>query len=88
MSKLYKARQRLSALEKSKGIEDLNAVVKETYAFIDNNPTTQAEMLRHPYFRKISLSTIKRATKQLLELELIKVISHDKDNRKKYLVTT
>jgi DNA-binding MarR family transcriptional regulator len=88
MSNLYKARTQLIYLEEKKGITTLNEVVKQTYAFIDNKPTTRAEMLRHPYFRNMSLSTIKRAVTELLELELIKVMPSKHDMRKKYLTTT
>jgi len=45
-------------------------------------------MLKHPYFMNMSLSTIKRAVTELLELELIKVMPSKHDMRKKYLTTT
>lgn len=88
MSTLYTTRERLSNLEEQAGIEKLNNVVKQTYAFIDNGATTRADMLRHPYFKDVSLSTLKRAVEELLELELIKVIRIGNDGRKKYLITT
>lgn len=88
MSTLYTTRERLSNLEEIAGIAKLNNVVKQTYAFIDNAPTTRAEMNRHPYFKDVSLSTLKRAVDELLELELIKVIRIGNDGRKKYLITT
>ncbi len=88
MSEIYNARKRLIYLEEKVGIEKLNNAVKQTYAFIDDASTTRAEMLRHPYFMDMSLSTIKRAVTELLELELIKVVRMGSDGRKKYLVTT
>jgi len=41
MSNLYKARTQLIYLEEKKGIETLNEPFKQTYAFIDNKPTTR-----------------------------------------------
>jgi len=88
MSSLFNARKKLAYLEEKVGIDLLNESVKQTYTFISVAPTTRAEMLRHPYFMNLSLSTIKRSVTELLDLELIVVCESDSDKRKKYLRIT
>jgi DNA-binding MarR family transcriptional regulator len=88
MSSLFNTRKKLASLEEKVGIDQLNESVKQTYTFISVAPTTRAEMLRHPYFVNLSLSTIKRSVTELLQLELIAIKASHIDKRKKYLRIT
>lgn len=88
MSSLFNARKKLTSLEEKVGIDQLNESVRQTYTFISVAPTTRAEMLRHPYFINLSLSTIKRSVTELLDLELIVIKASQVDKRKKYLRVT
>lgn len=88
MSNLFNTRKKLAYLEEKVGIDQLNESVRQAYAFISVAPTTRAEMLRHPYFINLSLSTIKRSVTELLELELIVIKVSQVDKRKKYIRVT
>ena len=73
LSKLFQLRQELDACEMDVGLDHLSEVERAVFSFITSNENvTITSITKHPYFKKYSLSTIKRAVVCLLNDGLIK----------------
>ena len=86
LSKLFQLRQELDACEMDVGLDHLSEVERAVFSFITSNENvTITSITKHPYFKKYSLSTIKRAVVCLLNDGLIKSQKSKTDARKMHL---
>ena len=86
LSKLFQLRQELDACEMDVGLDHLSEVERAVFSFITSNENvTITSITKHPYFKKYSLSTIKRAVVCLLNDGLIKSQKSKTDAREMYL---
>ena len=86
LSKLFELRQALYSCEKDFGLEHLSEVERAVFSFITSNENaTITSITKHPYFKKYSLSTIKRAVLQLQYDDLIKSQKSKADGREMHL---
>jgi len=86
LSKLFQLRQALDACEKDIGLDHLSEVERAVFSFITSNDNvTITSIIKHPYFTKYSLSTIKRAVLCLLNDGLIKSQKSKTDAREMHL---
>jgi len=85
---MYKTRTKLIYLEERAGIEKLSEPTKLTFSFIQHyKRTSVCDMIKHPFFMDLSLSTIKRAVGTLLKKELIVAVQSESDRRRTILTT-
>jgi DNA-binding MarR family transcriptional regulator len=85
---LFEKRLALKRAEEALGLGGLSSTEREIYSFIEYSPTYRDQIIRHGYFEGISLSTMKRAVSQLLELELITAELDPNDKRRRVLTVT
>ena len=86
LSKLFELRQALDAYEKEVGLDHLSEVERAVFSFITSNEdVTITSIRKHPYFKKYSLSTIKRAVLYLQNDGLIKSQKSRTDAREMHL---
>ncbi len=86
LSKLFELRQALDASEKEVGLDHLSEVERAVFSFITSHTNvTITAIKKHPYFKKYSLSTIKRAVLYLLNNGLIKSQKSKNDGREMHL---
>tara|TARA_B100000959_G_scaffold62092_1_gene65442 strand:+ start:904 stop:1188 length:285 start_codon:yes stop_codon:yes gene_type:complete len=86
LSKLFQLRQELDACEMDVGLDHLSEVERAVFSFITSNENvTITSITKHPYFKKYSLSTIKRAVVCLLNDGLIKSQKSMTDAREMHL---
>ncbi len=86
LERLFKLRQALYEQEAELGISDYSEVERSILEFISNQKqTTISGILKHPYFSKISLSTVNRVVAKLLSVGVIKSEQASDDKRKMYL---
>ncbi len=86
LSKLFQLRQELDACEMDVGLDHLSEVERAVFSFITSNENvTITSITKHPYFKKYSLSTIKRAVVCLLNDGLIKSQKSKTDAREMHL---
>ena len=86
LSKLFELRQALDAYEKDVGLDHLSEVERAVFSFVTSNENvTITSIKKHPYFKKYSLSTIKRAVLYLLNDDLIKSQKSKTDAREMHL---
>ena len=89
MSKLFEKRQSIRQAEAKLGLSELSEHERAIYAFVDSEGMTYRDaIIRHDYFKGISLSTMKRAVKILLESNLITAIPSSEDKRIRLLHIT
>ena len=86
LSKLFEIRQALKASEKEAGLDHLPEVERAVFSFITSNEdVTITSINKHTYFKKYSLSTIKRAVLSLQNDSLIKSQKSKTDAREMHL---
>jgi DNA-binding MarR family transcriptional regulator len=84
--RLFKLREALYEHEAALGIQDYSEIERSVLEFVSNqNHTTISDILKHPYFSKISLSTVNRVVAKLLSIGAIKSQQAADDKRKMYL---
>ena len=89
LTKLFELRQALDACEKEVGLEHLSEVERAVFSFITSNENVTITSIRkHPYFKKYSLSTIKRAVLYLHHNGWIKSQKSKTDAREMHLIHT
>ena len=86
LERLFKLREALYEQEAELGIQDYSEIERSVLEFVSNqNQTTISDILKHPYFSKISLSTVNRVVAKLLSIGAIKSEQAADDKRKMYL---
>ena len=86
LTKLFELRQALDACEKDIGLDHLSEIERAVFSFITSNENvTITSILKHPYFNKYSLSTIKRAVLSLQNDGMIKSNKSKTDAREMHL---
>ena len=86
LSKLFELRQALNICEKDFGLDHLSEVEKAVFSFITSNENVTITSIRkHPYFKRYSISTIKRAVLYLLNNDFIESKKSKTDAREMYL---
>ena len=86
LERLFKLREALYEQETELGIQDYSDIERSVLEFVSNQKkTTITEILEHPYFSKISLSTVNRVVAKLLSVGVIRSHQATDDKRKMYL---
>ena len=86
LTKLFQLRLTLNECEKDIGLDHLSEVERAVFSFITSNKkVTITSIIKHPYFAKYSLSTIKRAALSLQNNDLIKSQKSKIDGREMLL---
>ena len=86
LERLFKLREALYEQETDLGIQDYSEIERSVLEFVSNQKrTTISDILKHPYFSKISLSTVNRVVAKLLSVGAIKSTQATEDKRKMYL---
>ena len=86
LEKLFKLRESLYEGESALGIQSYSEIERSVLEFVSNQKrTTISDILKHPYFSKISLSTINRIVAKLLSVNALKSTQAADDKRKMYL---
>ena len=86
LEKLFKLRIALHEQEEALGIQDYSEIERSIIEFVSNQKqTTITDILKHPYFAKISLSTVNRVVAKLLKEGVIRSEKSNEDKRKMYL---
>ena len=86
LERLFKLREALYEQESALGIQNYSEIERSVLEFVSNQKrTTISDILKHPYFSKISLSTINRVVAKLLSVNAIKSTQATDDKRKMYL---
>ena len=86
LERLFKLREALYEQETELGIQDYSDIERSVLEFVSNQKqTTITEILKHPYFSKISLSTVNRVVAKLLSVGAIKSQQAADDKRKMHL---
>lgn len=86
LERLFKLREALYEQESELGIQDYSEIERSVLEFVSNKKrTTISDILKHPYFSKISLSTVNRVVAKLLSVGVIKSQQATDDKRKMYL---
>ena len=86
LSKLFELRKALYASEKEIGLDHLSEVERAVFSFVTSNGNVTITSIRkHPYFKRYSLSTIKRAVLALQNDGLIKSQKSKTDGREMHL---
>lgn len=69
LERLFKLREALYEQEAALGIQDYSEIERSILEFVSNQKqTTISDILKHPYFSKISLSTVNRVVAKLFQL--------------------
>ena len=86
LERLFKLREALHEQESAFGIQDYSEIERAVLEFVSNQKqTTISDILKHPYFSNVSLSTINRVVAKLLTMRVIKSQQATSDKRKMYL---
>ena len=86
LERLFQLRASLNEQEEALGIQDYSEIERSIIEFVSNQKqATITEILKHPYFSKISLSTVNRVVAKLLKEGVIKSEQAKDDKRKMYL---
>ena len=86
LERLFKLREALYEQESALGIQNYSEIERSVLEFVSNQKrATISDILNHPYFSKISLSTINRVVAKLLSVNAIKSTQATDDKRKMYL---
>jgi DNA-binding MarR family transcriptional regulator len=86
LERLFKLREALYEQEAALGIQDYSEIERSVLEFVSNQKqTTISEILKHPYFSKISLSTVNRVVAKLLSIGVITSHQATDDKRKMHL---
>ena len=86
LTKLFQLRLTLNECEKDIGLDHLSEVERAVFSFITSNKkVTITSIIKHQYYAKYSLSTIKRAVLSLQNDGLIKSQKSKIDGREKHL---
>ncbi|MCS5589074.1 MAG: hypothetical protein NZ824_03795 [Candidatus Thioglobus sp.] len=86
LNKLFELREALHEQELALGIESFSEIERSILEFVGNQKrTTISDILKHPYFSKISLSTVNRVVAKLQSMNAIKSEQAVDDRRKMYL---
>ena len=86
LERLFKLREALHEQEAELGIQDYSEIERSVLEFVSNQKqTTISDILKHPYFSKISLSTVNRVVAKLLSVGVIKSHQATDDKRKMHL---
>ena len=86
LERLFKLREALHEQEAALGIQDYSEIERSILEFVSNQKqTTISDILKHPSFSKISLSTVNRVVAKLLSIGAIKSEQATNDKRKMYL---
>ncbi|MCS5590556.1 MAG: hypothetical protein NZ824_11385 [Candidatus Thioglobus sp.] len=86
LNRLFELRESLYRQELELGIESFSEIERSVLEFVGNQKkTTISDILKHPYFSKISLSTINRVVARLQSVNAIKSEQAVDDKRKMYL---
>jgi len=86
LNRLFELRESLYKQELELGIESFSEIERSVLEFVGNQKkTTISDILKHPYFSKISLSTINRVVARLQSVNAIKSEQAVDDKRKMYL---
>ena len=86
LTKLFELRLTLNEYEKDIGLDHLSEVERAVFSFITSNKkVTITSIIKHQYFAKYSLSTIKRAVLSLQNDGLIKSQKSKTDGREMHL---
>ena len=73
LERLFKLREALYEQEAALGIQEYSEIERSVLEFVSNQKlTTISDILKHPYFSKISLSTVNRVVAKLLSVGVIK----------------
>jgi len=84
---LFKMRKSLDKFEQEMGINEFSNLEKSVLEFIASaNNATITSITKTDYFRKYSLSSIKRAVNVLIDYKVIKQVVSSEDKRSKFLV--
>jgi DNA-binding MarR family transcriptional regulator len=84
---LFKMRKSLDKFEQEMGINEFSNLEKSVLEFIASaNNATITSITKTDYFRKYSLSSIKRAVNALIDYKFIKQVVSSSDKRSKFLV--
>jgi len=86
LEKLFKLREALYEQEAALGIQEYSEIERSVLEFVSNQKlTTISDILKHPYFSKISLSTVNRVVAKLLSVGVIKSQQATDDKRRMHL---
>ena len=86
LERLFQLRASLHEQEEALGIQDYSEIERSIIEFVSNQKqATITEILKHPYFSKISLSTVNRVVAKVLKEGVIKSEQAKDDKRKMYL---
>ena len=86
LERLFKLREALYEQEAALGIQEYSEIERSVLEFVSNQKlTTITDILKHPYFSKISLSTVNRVVAKLLAVGVIKSKQATDDKRRMYL---
>lgn len=86
LKKLFELRTSLHEQEKLLGIEHYSEIERSVIAFVSHKQqATITDILKHPYFSSVSLSSINRVVAKLLKEGVIKSEQANDDKRKMYL---
>ena len=86
LERLFKLREALYEQEAAFGIQDYSEIERSVLEFVINKKnTTISDILKHPYFSKISLSTVNRVVAKLLTVGVIRSHQATDDKRKMHL---
>ena len=84
---LFKMRKSLDKFEQEMGINEFSNLEKSVLEFIASaNNATITSITKTDYFRKYSLSSIKRAVNVLIDYKVIKQVVSSEDKRSRFLV--
>jgi DNA-binding MarR family transcriptional regulator len=86
LERLFKLREALYEQEHAIGIQNYSEIERSVLEFVSNQKrATISDIIKHPYFSNISLSTINRVVSKLLSVNAIKSTQATEDKRKMYL---
>ena len=86
LERLFMLREALYEQEAALGIQEYSEIERSVLEFVSNQKlTTISDILKHPYFSKISLSTVNRVVAKLLSVGVIKSQQATDDKRRMHL---
>ncbi|RUM84846.1 MAG: hypothetical protein DSZ18_00525 [Candidatus Thioglobus sp.] len=86
VERLFMLREALYEQEAALGIQDYSEIERSVLEFVSNQKkTTISDILKHPYFSKISLSTVNRVVAKLLSVGVIRSQQATNDKRRMHL---
>ncbi len=89
LNKLFELRKSLDKYEREMGFNNLSEVEKSVLAFIAHTKDANiTKITKDQYFRKYSLSTIKRAVGALINEGIVSSTQSEKDKREMILACT